>query len=51
MKNEEFLKENFQLRRGANRAKLYRRYKKNLLQEFQPTLVVEQRANKMIKEF
>ena len=50
MRNENFLKENFQLKRGANRAKLYHRYRKDLRQDFRPSDENQQKANKTIQE-
>ena len=50
MRNENFLKENFQLKRGANRAKLYHRYRKDLRQDFRPSDENQHKANKTIQE-
>ena len=50
MRNENFLNENFQLKRGANRAKLYHRYRKDLRQDFRPSDENQQKANKTIQE-
>ena len=38
------------MKRGANRAKLYHRYRKDLRQDFRPSDENQQKANKTIQE-
>ena len=45
-----FVTENFQLKRGANRAKLYHKYKKDLIRNFKPPSSVESRTHEIIQE-
>ena len=45
-----FVTENFQLKRGANRAKLYHKYKKDLILNFKPPSTVEKRTHELIQE-
>ena len=45
-----FLTENFQLKRGANRAKLYNRYRKDLVKHFQPPAFVKRKTDDLIQE-
>ena len=45
-----FLAENFQLKRGANRAKLYNRYRKDLVKHFQPPAFVKRKTDDLIQE-
>ena len=45
-----FLKESFQLKRGANRAKLYHRYRRDLIQNFLPPPKVKNKTDGLIQE-
>ena len=44
-----FLNENFQLKRGVNRARLYRRYRRDLLQNFVPPMRVKNKTEVITK--
>ena len=44
-----FLNENFQLKRGVNRARLYHRYRRDLLQNFVPPMRVKNKTDVITK--
>ena len=44
-----FLNENFQLKRGVNRARLYHRYRRDLLQNFVPPMRVKNKTEVITK--
>ena len=47
---EDFNRESFLIKRGANRAKLYHKYRKDLIENFQPQPDVLEKTNKILQE-